>query len=348
MPISINDFKEGGPLRRFVTQVGLLDKIGAADVDQEKLLAALMTGVTNVGTYVDSNNDGIIDENDSINPDYEGGEPTPGPTPGPDPEPQPVEVETIINNFDLVASDRSWKLAYNNGNGPLAKYYEDHPEEDLWNKKENRAVNFNDRWYTGTIDGQEVSCGTEWAANNVQKIVVNETTYFMPIWGYDLNPHTAELFTNVELTESANKTFEIATVSFSADCVHCWEGTLNAPEAKLPWIIISPEIPTEGKYKVECSKAGENAVWPWGETYKTFSKGYAICSIPGEFNNTDVKIDPATGKASVKVNKGDVTITLYHMEVPEQTEQPVEQTEQTETVEQTNTEVEAPSVAPQE
>lgn len=79
MAISINDFKEGGCLRRFVTKVGLLDKIDT-DFNQEDLLQLLLDQVSNVGTFIDSNPDGRVTKDDDINPDLEGDTPTPAAT----------------------------------------------------------------------------------------------------------------------------------------------------------------------------------------------------------------------------------------------------------------------------
>lgn len=334
MPITLNDFKEGGSLRNFVTQVGLLGKIDKEGVDQDKLLSTLINAVTVVGTYTDSNKDGKVTKDDAVSEKFskkedggddsgEGGDdpiptPTPDPEPDPTPDPEPDPEETVTHpTFKIVASKRSWDAAYANGNGPLGAYYNDHPEEDLWNTAENRAVTFDDRWYTGTIDGQEVSCGTAWAADGVQKITVDETDYYTPIWGYDLAPHNAELFTNVELTESAGKTFNITTVSFSDDCKHCWEGSINAPGAAYPWLVITLPVPTEGKIEIEGgNKLGNKKVYPWGNEYKSFEHGYAICSIPTEFENDSVKINPATGAAEVKIISTDVTVNLITVAAP--------------------------------
>jgi hypothetical protein len=66
MPITLDDFKEGGSLRNFVTQVGLLGKIGKEGVDQAKLLNTLINSVTMVGAYTDSNKDGKLTKDDSV------------------------------------------------------------------------------------------------------------------------------------------------------------------------------------------------------------------------------------------------------------------------------------------
>ena len=141
-------------------------------------------------------------------------------------------------------------------------------------------MNFDDCWYTGTIDGEEVSCGTSWAADGVQKITVDGTDYYMSIWGYDLVPADCELFSDVALTENIGKVFYIATVAFSADCVHCWEGAINAPGAVYPWAAVDVPTPFTGTIKLVYDEG--TPVWPWGEDVREFLKGFGIASIPTE------------------------------------------------------------------
>lgn len=81
MAISLNDFKEGGKLRRFVTQIGLLSKIDSADVDQKDLLARLMNSIRHSSVVFDKNKDTWsydeeldnteVLEDDEINPKVE-------------------------------------------------------------------------------------------------------------------------------------------------------------------------------------------------------------------------------------------------------------------------------------
>lgn len=317
MAITLNDFKEGGKLRQFVTKVGLLDKIDSSDVDQNDLLAKLRDSISHtvVAEDAEKNNweyDEELDntevfEDDEINPNVEVPEDNKEEEKEDDDLPEvdddPKEVETLTKKWDYIKDESTWNAAYEKE--PLQKYYEDHPEEDLWNTTENRAVNFNDRWYTGTIDGEEVSCGTSWAADGVQKITVDGTDYFFEIWGYDLTPKDCELFSNVEMTESTGKTFEIATVSFSENCVHCWQGAINAPGASYPWAVI--DVPAEFHGTIKCEYK-ETVKYPWGEEYKDFNKGYAIFSIPTEFGE-EFKVDE-NGNAKTTFAKTKLNIYL--------------------------------------
>ena len=72
MPITLNDFKKGGPLRNYVTQVGLLEKIAVEGVDQDNLLQAILGTLTRVGIAVDTNENRIVDTQDTIGPTYDG------------------------------------------------------------------------------------------------------------------------------------------------------------------------------------------------------------------------------------------------------------------------------------
>lgn len=314
MPITLNDFKEGGALRNFITQVGLLGKIEKEGVEQDKLLDTLINAVTMTGAYTDSNKDGKLTKDDAVSEKFSkkeddgegggGGDDTP--------------TETVTHpTFKIVASKKSWNAAYDNGNGTLGKYYDDHPEEDLWNTAANRAVNFNDRWYTGTIDEQEVSCGTAWAADGVQKITIDGTEYYTQIWGYDLSGNNCTLYNDVACTEESGKTFNVTTVSFSDDCKHCWEGAINAPGAAYPWLVITLPEPATGKLKViGGEKLGSTEVFPWGNDYREFLHGYAICSIPTEFSKPETKIDPSTGAAEVKIISSDISVDLITLTAP--------------------------------
>lgn len=221
--------------------------------------------------------------------------PTPEPTPAPTPEPDPTPSEPIEYDMTwyLVHDETTWHEAYDGEDSPLKRYYTVYPEEDLWNVDEQRAVNFNDRWYTGTIDGKEVSCGTTWAADGVQKIKVDDVDYYFEIWSYGLDPKNVALFNDVAMTDPADKTFEIATVVFDPEkCKHCWEGSINAPGANYPWLVVD----TKDKYdlskyegKIEVEYNGKT-YYPFGDEFGNFPKGFAIKDLPNYVEGIE-KID---------------------------------------------------------
>ena len=250
--------------------------------------------------------------------------PTP-PQPEPTPEPDPVDPDkpdvpdtpdepTIIEYdmvWDFIHDEQSWNDAYNRDGSALKRYYEDHPEEDLWNIDENRNVNFNDRWYEGTFDGEPISCGTQWVTTKSQKLTINGVVYYCEIWGYTLDPKTVELFVDPDLTQSAEKTFEITKVTFSPKhCKHCWEGTINAGEAQLPWVVVDPKSPydlSKSECKIEFQYNG-SSVYPWDEDFRKF-RSYGVASLPVELGID--AIDPNNQEATDTFDKSKLAVKGY-------------------------------------
>lgn len=230
--------------------------------------------------------------------------PTPGPTPDPDPIPsEPVEYDMT---WYLVHDDATWHEAYDGEDSPLKKYYANYPEEDLWNGQ--RSNNFNDRHYEGTIDDEDVSCNTTWAADGVQKITVNGVDYYCEIWGYNLKPKDVKLFYDVNLSNSADKVFKIFKVSFPG-FEHDWKGAINAAGAVYPWIVVD----TKDKYdlskyegKIELQYNG-NTYYPFknGE-FANFSSGYAIEKLPDI-----IGIDPIDADHTETIDPSELTVKGY-------------------------------------
>jgi hypothetical protein len=220
--------------------------------------------------------------------------------PGEGPVP-PVPPEPVLVPWFLVQDEESWNEAYGDGEGPLAKYYETCPQEDLWNVTDDRAANYNDRVYTGTLDDEEIECDAQWEADGVQSVTIDSVKYYAAIF-LDMEPRELPLFTDVELSESAEKTFVITKVEYSGDCQHCWKGTYNASGAQLPWAVLDFVEPAEGKVTITYDEtdyqiAGE-------EFYK-----YKIVSIP--VLTGVAKLPDTPEKALVKDN---YTVTLLPKE----------------------------------
>lgn len=306
MAISLNDFKEGGKLRRFVTQIGLLDKIDSANVDQKDLLARLMNSIRHSSVVLDKNKDTWsydeeldnteVLEDDEINPKVEEPKKT---TKKEKPKEEETKEENELPQVDdiieeeaswvYVNNEESWNESYTNG--ALKDYYEANPTEDLWNSSENRAANYNDRVYEGTLDGESTQCSVEWASDNAQKLTFSTGEYYAAIF-YELDPKDIELFTDVELTVSTGKTFNATSVHYSDSCQHSYRGAVNAPESTLPWVVIS--IPKGFTGVIKCDYKGEVS-YPFGEEQKTFNKGYAIVAKSeiaptGTFAKTKLKV----------------------------------------------------------
>lgn len=179
--------------------------------------------------------------------------------------------------WEYIWNEETWNASYENG--ALKKYYAKYPSEDLWNTVEDRAANFNDRRYTGTLDGTMYEdVVAEWASSDAQKVTIDGTVYYAEIF-YDVKPRDIELFNDVAMTESVGKVFNILGVTYN-NCEHCWKGALNAPGAMYPWCAINFDGEFRGTIKLEYQ--GETAT-PWGESVRDFSNGFAIASIPTVF-----------------------------------------------------------------
>ena len=63
-------------------------------------------------------------------------------------------------------------------------------------------------------------------------------------------------------------------------CVRCWLGALNAPGAKYPWCAVAVPNPFSGTIRFNYD--GGEGVYPWGEGYRSFTRGFGIASIPDE------------------------------------------------------------------
>ena len=198
------------------------------------------------------------------------------------------ESEIPKIQYEIISNQKSWTVSYENG--VLKEYYEKYPQEDLWNTVENRAVNFNDRYYHGNIGNEAIECGATWASDSAQKLVINDVTYYAPIF-YGMEGQDVELFNDIDLTDSTGQTFTIETVVYNGNCTHCWEGTVNAPGAKLPWIGIKFNNDTNVMLKFQYE--GKKDVTPWNFTVFGTGEGHkawGLASVASEFGDNSFAI----------------------------------------------------------
>jgi len=66
-------------------------------------------------------------------------------------------------------------------------------------------------------------------------------------------------------------------------------------------------IPFYGTIKFQYKN--EEPVYPWGESFRTFGRGFGVASIPDELNKPELKIN-AAGEATVPLLEGDLVITM--------------------------------------
>jgi len=172
--------------------------------------------------------------------------------------------------YDYVYDEASWNAS--EADGALAKYHAKYPEEDWWNNTANRACNYNDRIYLGTLVEAEasanVSATVAWASSAAQKITIDGVDYYGAIF-YGFDPQDVVLFNDVALTESANKTLQISSISYSSDCGRSWAGASNNPGAQYPWVC--PNFSEDVNAKVIFRYEGAEDATPWDD--KVFHAG---------------------------------------------------------------------------
>ena len=214
--------------------------------------------------------------------------------------------------YEYIHDEESWGLSA--GNGVLSKYYAVNPDEDHWNTTENRAGNFNDKVYEVEIGNGVYDFAAHWETDDVQKITNvedEEEVYYLDMF-YALDEEEHELFTDVELTESANKTARFRKVKWNDEtCPQCWEGAVNAPGAKLPWVAVM--FDTDVNSKLRFDYEGKDSVYPWGDTIFGKAEGHkewGFASVAKEFNDDTLALVANGGSDSF--DGGNFKITLVH------------------------------------
>ena len=220
-----------------------------------------------------------------------------------EPTPDEPTPELVYAVWDYIWNEETWNAAYNKENSALAAYYENNPSEDLWNTTTDSAPGFNDKIYTVSMwtnaecegeaesrqfKAQYYSDGHDGKTGVQQIIDVNdpEIVYFIPLF-FSKPSEAMECFSNVEggyngtvddLVGSCSRWIIVDDITFGGDNVHpCWKGFVNAG-AVTPWCVANLDKPFTGKVYVQYDE--NEAVYPWGNESKTFTNGYAICSIP--------------------------------------------------------------------
>ena len=214
--------------------------------------------------------------------------------------------------YEFIHDEESWGLSA--GNGVLHKYYEKYPDEDHWNVAENRAGNFNDKVYEVEIGNGVYDFAAYWQSDNVQKITNledSEEVYYLDMF-YSLDENEHELFTDASLTESANKTATFTKVKWNAEtCPQCWEGAVNAPGAKLPWVAVM--FDTDVNAKLRFDYEGKDSVYPWGDTIFGIGedkKAWGLASPAKEFDDDTLALAANGGTDSF--DGGNFQMTLVH------------------------------------
>jgi hypothetical protein len=105
--------------------------------------------------------------------------------------------------------------------------------------------------------------------------------------------------TGTQVSTSSVKILEINYPGFT----HSWLGTINAPDAKLPWI--APHFENmNGQFRIVFKYEGKDDVRPWNDTvFGKNDKVWGVASVAQEFGDNSFLI-PENG------NEGESTFDI--------------------------------------
>ena len=212
-----------------------------------------------------------------------------------------TKVETEAN-FDFIYNSESYDAALENA--PLQSYYQDYPNEDLWNNATDSQPGFNDKVFTVKMWPNEECEGdyeirqfkSQWYSDNgVQKIIdVNDSTieYYLPTFFENDGPDVAhELFAGAEggyvatpddLVYPCSRWIKVTNVSYGGDNVsHSWKAV---NKEAFPWVAVELPKPFDGTIKFTYDET--NVV----EREYSTDGGYYIAQVANLFGS-EYKID---------------------------------------------------------
>lgn len=102
------------------------------------------------------------------------------------------------------------------------------------------------------------------------------------------------------------------------NCIHSWQGAINAPGARYPWIV--PHFDTDINAKIVFEYEGKESVYPWGDRIFGNGNGHRVwgcASVPSELGDEFLLTNGVTtfdiSKFKMKLVRENVE---YHEEVP--------------------------------
>ena len=119
-----------------------------------------------------------------------------------------------------------------------------------------------------------------------------------------------ELFTDSELQTSAGLYVKMNSAEFHG-CTQCWEGAVQAPGAKYPWIC--PNIEDTADVRIRFEYEGKESVMPWGSKLfgnETGNKEWGCASIPTEFGDDSLAITANGGEDTFDLSKFKMILIL--------------------------------------
>ena len=212
-----------------------------------------------------------------------------------------TQVETEAD-FDFIYNSDTYDAALRNA--PLQAYYQNYPNEDLWNNATDSQPGFNDKVFTVKMWTNEECEGdyevkqfkSQWYSDNgVQKIIdVNDSSieYYLPTFFENDGPDVAhELFAGAEggyvatpddLIYPCSRWIKVESVSYGGDnVVHSWKAV---NKDAFPWVVVELPKPFDGTIKFTYDET--NVV----EREQATDGGYYIAQVANLFGS-EYKID---------------------------------------------------------
>ena len=212
-----------------------------------------------------------------------------------------TQVETEAD-FDFIYNSGTYDAALRNA--PLQAYYQDYPNEDLWNNATDSQPGFNDKVFTVKMwtnaecegDYEVKQFKSQWYSDNgVQKIIdVNDSSieYYLPTFFENDGPDVAhELFAGAEggyvatpddLIYPCSRWIKVESVSYGGDnVVHSWKAV---NKDAFPWVVVELPKPFDGTIKFTYDET--NVV----EREQSTDGGYYIAQVANLFGS-EYKID---------------------------------------------------------
>ena len=221
--------------------------------------------------------------------------------------------------YDYIHDESSWNESYNYGT--LKRYYEDNPYADLWNTVKNRIAEFDDRLYDVDIyediewidiieSGKFKTTKIDSSYQLITKVDNNEIQYYINVVAeVDNLYHEVFIKNDNDELESTGHYAHITELSYP-NCIHCWEGAFNAPEAQYPLIIPNFINSDNDNYNVilRFEYDGLDSVYPFGSD-TIFGNGnghtnYGVISIPEIFEDDSFIIpEISNNESTFDINK---------------------------------------------
>lgn len=206
-----------------------------------------------------------------------------------------------------------------------------YPKDDVYTKDEVdekigdlgiRTVGAKDEWWTIGDDTKEYASDPTYQVSTNFDYIHDEASWNESYENgglklyYEANP-AEDLWNTVE-NRPANINDRAADGTYP-NCIHCWQGAINAPGAKYPWIV--PHFDTDVNSKLIFRYEGKDDVRPWGD--RIFGNGnnhkaWGCASIPVELGE-EFLLDNE-GNTTFDVTKFQMILehqdVVYHEAIP--------------------------------